>query len=148
MPSNCEDKIVQPCTSPTFAPCVTYQGVVNTNSALFSNGCRNLHETTQDIYNQLGKVQAEIDLSALGTKCLTYVQDNGKTVVKNVLLKYEQEICDLKDKITKLQTTALCDTSIMDCGINFKCLFPVDPCGTRVITFKDFIQAAVNKLCP
>jgi hypothetical protein len=148
MPNNCEDKIVQSCTTPIYAPCVRYEGIVNTQSTLIDKGCRNLHQTTEDIYTQLEQVEKEIDLSALGKSCLTYIQDNNKNIVKNVLLKYEQEICDLKTKVANLQTVAICSTSIMDCGIDFKCLFPVNPCGTRALTIKDFMVAVVAKLCP
>lgn len=145
--NNCEDKIKKSCFAKVFDKCVDYQGTVNSNTTL-TGSCFNIGETTQDLYNQVGQIQIETDLSLLGTKCLTYVEVAGKTFVKNVLLKHEQEICDLKTKVEALEKTAFCNMKIADCGLNLKCLLPPDPCNTTIITVKDLFQALINKTCP
>ena len=35
----------------------------------------------------------------MGDLCLSYVQENNKNIVKNVLLKFEEEICNLKEEL-------------------------------------------------
>jgi hypothetical protein len=144
----CGNKITQTCGITVEDACTKYNGTVNPTSVLINDRCLTLGETTQDLYSQVGQLTLENDLSDLGTKCLTYVKVGGKTFVKNVLLKHEQEICDLKVKILKLETTAFCEMKIVDCGLNLKCLLPANPCNTTIITVKDLFQALINKVCP
>jgi hypothetical protein len=88
---NC-NKIKSTCGTRIQAECVDWEGAVNTKSELEGEECLSISDTTQDIYTQL----EEIDLSALGESCLTYVEtEAGKKIVKNVLLKFEEKICEL-----------------------------------------------------
>lgn len=125
---NCGNKIKHTCAEKNYATCIYYEGNVPVFSGLSSlveaGGCITIEETTEDQYDILEDIKSEIDLSALGQDCITY----GVTpkTVKNVLLRYEQEICDLKDRVNTLETTAICDINITDCGLDL----PTDPCNS------------------
>lgn len=136
---SCNNKTKQRCKK-QYASCVSFEGTTNANSTLMDE-CLSIEETTQDTYDQL----EQINLSQLGDKCLEYVTVDGKIFVKNVLLKFEQEICDLKEQVQTLQNTAFCDLTIADCGINTLCLQGV--CENEILTVKDLFQSIINRLC-
>ena len=138
---NCNQKIKHTCGSIVFADCTSYEGTVNADSEFNENNCLSIEQTTQDIYNQLDN----LDLSALGELCLTYVQEDNKNIVKNVLLKFEEEICTLKEKVESLENRQLCDIPIGECLESFDCL--VTPCDTTIITLADWMLAVQTKLC-
>ena len=128
-----------------FAPCISYETSLPTFSKI--TDCANLDETTTELYNLVGEIRNQTDLTALGTKCLTYVLDSeGKKIVKNVLLKYEQEICDLKLKVKALEERQLCEIPIRDCLPSLGCL--ALPCSTSIITLGDWMKAVQIKICP
>lgn len=134
------NKVENTCVSGEAA-CINYEGTINTQSSLDSEDCWTIEETTQDIYEQL----EEIDLSALGEECLTYVLDaNSKTIVKNVLLKFEEEICILKTEINNLKNKPLNDMPLGD-EIDTLCL--VDDCGEPISTWSQLIQIIITKQC-
>lgn len=138
---NC-NKIKHTCGSGrNFAVCIETEGEVNADSTLVGETCTNLQENLDDIYNQL----ENLDLSALGELCLTYVQEDNKNIVKNVLLKFEEEICTLKEKVESLENRQLCDIPIGECLESFDCL--VTPCDTTIITLADWMLAVQTKLC-
>jgi hypothetical protein len=146
--SKCKNKVSQTCIgSTTQAVCVKTDVTVNSESSLINDDCLNVEETTQDLYNQIGEIKKETDLSELGLKCLTYTKVSGKILTKNVLLKHEQEICDLKTKVTALETTGFWDKKIEGSGLNLLCLLPPNPCNTTIITNRDLFQALINKVC-
>jgi hypothetical protein len=148
MKKNCRNKIEQTCIGSTSqAVCTKTDVTVNTTSSLITDTCLNLEETTQDLYNQVGQLVLESELSSLGTKCLTYVKVAGKTFVKNVLLKHEDEICTLKNKVLALETTEFWDRKISGSGLNLLCLLPPNPCNTTIVTNRDLFQALINKIC-
>ena len=132
----CSKKEKLTCDGSIYDECVLYQGTVNTQSELQEEDCLTIGETTQDIYNQL----EEINVSDIDD-CLEYQDKKIKTVVK----KHGQEICDIKTQLESLKDTALCNTNIKDCGIDFKCLETT--CGNEIQTLKDWIQAVTNKIC-
>jgi hypothetical protein len=135
------NKISHTCGTNTYAQCVITEGDVNTDSELFEVECTNLQENLDDIYNQLGN----LDLSALGESCLTYVEsEDGKNIVKNVLLKFEEKICELQEKVTALENRQLCDMLIGDC-VDVACL--TDACDNSITTFGELLQALVIKSC-
>jgi hypothetical protein len=141
------NKVKNTCVSGEAA-CINYEGTVNTQSSLDSEDCWTIEETTQDVYNQL----EEINLSALGNDCLNYVETTaGKTIVKNVLLKFEEEICNLKTEVETLNTevTALknktaCDILLGDC-IDTLCL--TDDCGASINNLGQLLQIMITKQC-
>jgi len=143
---NCNQKIKHTCGNIVFADCTSYEGTVNTDSQYDENDCLSIEETTEDIYEQLEDIRTEINLDELGEKCLTYVPTvEGKTIVKNVLLKHEEEICLLKERIAELEARQLCDFPITDCNLDFMCL--ADACGGSVTTVGELLQALITKSC-
>jgi hypothetical protein len=139
---NCNQKIKATCGVTNFATCIYYENTINTDSELDDNTCLTIEETTQDIYNQL----ENLDLSALGDLCLSYTTVGGKNIVKNVLLKFEEKICELSEKVNLLETTDICNKSITSCNLDLSCL-DLLPCDTPINTLGDLLQAMINKIC-
>ena len=137
---NC-NKIKKTCGTTMFATCVSYEGTVNSISEYTDNDCLSIEETTQDIYNQL----EQLNLSELGNACLEYVEEDGKLLVKNVLKKYEDEICTLKEELETVKNTQFCNMKVTECGLDFSCLEL--PCEQEILTVKDLFQALINKVC-
>ena len=137
---NC-NKISHTCGERTYLICSEYEGTVNTDSSLIEESCLNGQEVVQDIYNQL----ENLDLSALGELCLSYVQENNKNIVKNVLLKFEEEICNLKEELELVKNRPLCEMPLGDC-VDTKCL--VDACNENISTVGQLLQALVDLNCP
>lgn len=143
---NCGNKVKHTCSEKNYATCIHYEGNVpvfsGLNSLVKSGGCITIEETTEDQYNILEGIKAELDLSALGQDCINY-GINPKTV-KSVLLKYEQEICDLKQKVQVLETTAICDMNITDCGLTL----PDNPCGGTFSTLGELLGYLLDNTTP
>lgn len=139
---NCGNKVKHTCSEKNYATCVYYELEVPDFSSLVDQDCITLEETTEDQYNILDGIKSEIDLSALGQDCINY-GINPKTV-KSVLLKYEQEICDLKDRVNTLETTAICDMNITDCGLTL----PDNPCGGTFSTLGELLGYLLNNTTP
>jgi hypothetical protein len=139
---NCGNKIKHTCSEKNYATCIYYELEVPSFSSLVGEDCITLEETTEDQYNILEDIKSEIDLSALGQDCITY----GVTpkTVKNVLLRYEQEICDLKDKVNTLETTAICDINITNCGIDLSGIN--NNCSSPVTTLGELLAYLVDNI--
>ena len=138
---NCHNKIKHTCSSTNYATCIHTEGEVNTDSELFEVECTNLQENLDDIYNQL----ENLDLSALGELCLTYVQEDNKNIVKNVLLKFEEEICNLKEELETVKNRQICDLPITECLPNLDCL--TDACDNNITTLGEWMLAVQTKIC-
>ena len=136
---NC-NKISHTCGERTYLICSEYEGTVNTDSSLIEESCLNGQEVVQDIYNQLGN----LDLSALGDLCLSYTTVGGKNIVKNVLLKFEEKICELEEKITELETVNICKQNIVPCNLDFGTL--TTECGDQPTTLAEAIQLILDTL--
>lgn len=136
----CNQKIKATCGATNFATCIYYESEVNTDSELDENSCLTIEETTQDIYNQL----ENLDLSALGELCLEYVQVSGKNIVKNVLLKHEEKICELEARVLELETTDICNKVITACNLDFGDL--VTACGDQPTTLAEVLQIILTQL--
>lgn len=135
---SCRGKIKQTCGVKVFAACVSYEKEVPSYSPLHEEGCLTIEETTEDLYNQVGILREEINISELGQLCLTYVPVGQVAKVKDVLIKYEQEICDLKEKVKTLQETAICNMDITNCGLDLSGIN--DQCENPVQTLADLLQ--------
>lgn len=99
MKNNCS-KTIDTCDGLKPSLCIIYEGETNTLSEIKEECPLTIEATTQDVYNQL----EEINLTSLGSKCLQYIKTTkGKTIVKNVLLKYEEVICDLIQRVEALE---------------------------------------------
>ncbi len=136
---NC-NRISHTCGERTYLICSEYEGSVNSDSSLIEESCLNGQEVVQDIYNQL----ENLDLSALGELCLEYTQASGKNIVKNVLLKFEEKICEYEQRITELENRPLCEMPLGDC-VDTKCL--VDACNENISTVGQLLQALVDINC-
>lgn len=139
---NCGNKIKNTCSEKNYATCVYYELEVPSFSSLINVDCITLEETTEDIYDLIGGIKSEIDLEALGEDCINYGV-NPKTV-KSVLLQYEQEICDLKAKVETLETTAICDMNITECGLTL----PGDPCNNPITTLGQLLEYLLDNTTP
>lgn len=137
---NCHNRLKHTCGSTNYATCIQYESSVNTDSQYDENDCLSIEETTQDIYNQL----ENLDLSALGELCLEYVQESGKNIVKNVLLKFEEKICELENRVEELETVNICNQSITSCNLDFGDL--VDACGNQPTTLAETLQLILDNL--
>ena len=138
---NCHNRLKHTCGSTNYATCIQYESSVNTDSQYDENDCLSIEETTQDIYNQL----ENLDLSALGELCLGYVQENNKNIVKNVLLKFEEEICNLKEELELVKNRQICDIPITECLPNLDCL--TDACDNNITTLGEWMLAVQTKIC-
>lgn len=139
----CNDKISNTCGQRINARCVFYDGYIPDDSILFGEGCINLEETTEDLYNITDEIKSEIDLSALGSNCLTYDEETlGDIKIKEAALKFEEEICLLKTAVAALPSG---DGTIDVTTIDTSCL--EDVCGTGFASPNDLIQAIIQKLC-
>lgn len=125
------------------ATCVEYQTELPTFSEI--GECPSLDDTTKELYDLIGEIKTENDLSALGNLCLEYTTIGGKNIVKNVLLKFEQKICELEDEIDTLKTTATLDKSLVGSGLDFKCL--TTECSDEISTYKELFQSMITKIC-
>jgi hypothetical protein len=139
--SGCNSKIKQRCGVYIYSPCVKYEKEVPAWSSLFREGCLDIEQTTEDLYNNISLIKNEIDLSNLGEQCLIYPPSYK---VKDVLLKYETEICELKQKVQALEETALCNTIITNCGFDLTGL--ETECETPISTFGDLVKAILTKI--
>lgn len=137
------NKIEQTCGTSTVAACVSYEGTPNEVSPLSDDCSISAEEALQDIYTQL----EEINLSELGETCLTYIEnEEGRIIVKNVLLKIEEEICSLKEQVNNLQTISICETDLTSCALSFGTL--VDQCGNQPNTMKEVLQLILDTIQP
>lgn len=139
---NCGSKIKHTCAEKNYATCIYYELEVPDFSSLVDQDCITLEETTEDQYEILGDIKSEIDLSALGEACIEY--DVDPKTVKSVLLQYEQEICDLKDRVNTLETTAICDMDITNCGLDLSGIN--NNCSSPVTTLADLLGYLLDNI--
>lgn len=136
-------KVKNTCEKPHPAECVSYETDLPESSSLFGDDCLSIEDTTTDLYSRTETLIDEIDLSELGLDCLTYVQEGGKTIVKNVLIKYEEEICTLRQEVEDLKSRVICDIPLTDCNLSYGTL--IDSCGAQPSTLKDLLQVLINQ---
>ena len=140
---SCQSKVKHTCGSIVFADCTSYEGILPEFSEL---ECPSIEETTEELYNLVGEIKEQTDLSELGEKCLEYLLDeNDKIVVKNVLLKFEEEICNLKEELELVKNIQICSIPITECLPDLGCL--ALPCDTSIVTLGDWMLAVQTKLC-
>lgn len=139
---SCHSKIRHTCGTKNFASCIDYQTELPEFSEL---ECPSIEETTEELYDLVGEIKEETDLSELGEKCLEYLLDeNDKIVVKNVLLKFEEKICELSEKVNLLENRPLCEMPLGDC-VDTKCL--VDSCENPITTWGQLVQILIDREC-
>lgn len=142
---NCGNKTKHMCGEKTYATCTYYELDVPTFSSLVDQDCITIEETTEDTYDLIGGIKSEIDLSTLGQECEEIDYGALPKTVKNIILKYEEEICSLKQKVQTLETTAICDKIITECvdltGI-------LDQCNSPVNTLGELLQYLLDNVTP
>jgi len=145
MAKNCGNKISNTCGARKNSACIDFEGTPNSQSELVEETCLDQEQVTQDLYNQVGEIKTEIDLSDLGELCLSYTLEEGKVIVKNVLAKFEEVICDLQERIVELETEPICSKPIGECIDVIGCL--VDPCDNSILTLGDWMKTVAEKIC-
>lgn len=120
------------------ARCTFYEADLAKFSKL--EDCVTLEETTEELYETVQKIKDSIDLSELGKDCLDYseFQQDETLNVSDVLMTFENEICDIK---AKKEVNNGIDISKLD----FKCL--LDPCNNVTDTQEKLIQLLINEIC-
>ena len=141
---NCGNKIKHTCAEKNYATCIYYELEVPTFSSLVGEDCITLEETTEDQYNILADILSDIDMSALGENCIDYPPSRQGLIIKNVILQLEQEICDLKDRVETLETTAICDINITNCGIDLSGIN--NNCSSPVTTLGELLAYLVDNI--
>lgn len=138
------NKIKDTCGDSLFSTCVFHQSELPSFSELVPCDTT-IAETTDELYSFVGEIKDEIDLSELGDKCLEYVTTpEGKVVVKNVLLLFEEKICELEDKINALETVGICNTNISSCNLDFGTL--TNQCDVQPTTLAETLQLILDQL--
>lgn len=137
------NKIKYGCGDSIYATCVNVESVPNSQSSLVDETCISQQDVDNDLYEQLEDIWSENDLSALGELCLSYTEIGGKKVVKNVLLKFEEKICELQERILELEERELCSFPVTNCDFIFGDL--VDGCNEPPATLKDLLQILINQ---
>lgn len=128
------------------ARCVIYEGYIPNYSKLLDEDCITLEETTEELYKNQEEILKSIDTSKLGKKCLDYsfFQEDDKLKVKDVLLTFEKEICDLKGEDTNCCNSN--DNGLINLSkLDYKCLS--DPCNNIIDSQLKLIQALIDKVC-
>ena len=138
------NKIKYGCEA-AFATCLITETTPNSQSSLVSEQCIDQEQFNDDVYQQLEDIWTENDLEALGELCLSYTEIGGKKVVKNVLLKFEEKICELQEEVETLKTTAIFDKSLVGSGLDLDCL--TNSCSNEITTYGELFQALITKSC-
>ena len=138
------NKIEQTCGDSLFSTCVFHQSELPSFSEL--EPCdTTIAETTDELYSFVGEIKDEIGLSELGDLCLDYVTTpEGKVVVKNVLLKFEEKICELSEKVNLLETINICHQNISACNLDFGTL--TNQCDVQPTTLSETLQLILDQL--
>lgn len=98
---SCNDKIKQRCKK-GYGKCVAYESQAPEWSALFEESCLDIEQVADDLYENLGEVKEEINLTDLENSCLTLPVT---PTVKNVIQLLIDTICTQKETIESLQDT-------------------------------------------
>ena len=146
---DCNDRLSRNCGKKHPATCIDYEGDLHENTNLDECDCHTLEDVIEDINDELDDINKQIDLSELGDSCFNFeTDDEGRIVVKEVLLKFEEAICDLQDA-TSTEDESGCPsifTEDISClNLDFGCL--TDPCGGQITNLKDLLQALINQVC-
>lgn len=139
------NKLKHNCGIKTPSRCVFYDLDLPEFSKLnILNDCITIEETTEDLYNLTDLVLSSIDTKDLGKQCLTYEVSQNKykpseniIFIKDVLLKFEEEICSLKNN-NKTEVDIIKN-------LDFKCL--QGPCDNNIDSLETLLQVLINEIC-
>ena len=139
------NKLKHNCGIKTPSRCVFYDLDLPEFSKLnILNDCITIEETTEDLYNLTDLILSSIDTKDLGKQCLTYKVSQNKykpseniIFIKDVLLKFEEEICSLKNN-NKTEVDIIKN-------LDFKCL--QGPCDNNIDSLETLLQVLINEIC-
>ena len=139
------NKLKNTCGIKTPSRCVFYDLDLPEFSKLsILNECITIEETTNDLYNITDLVLSSIDTKELCKQCLKYKVSQNKykpfediVFIKDILLKFEEEICELKNETDSNSNDSL--------ELDFKCL--TNPCNNEINSLKDLLQILINEVC-
>ena len=94
----CNDKIGQRCKK-VFGACVSYEKELPTFSQI-ENDCPSIEEVGEDLYNLVGEIKEEIDLSSLTEECITLPTERTVLTVMQTLI---DKICAQQTEINSLE---------------------------------------------
>lgn len=134
---DCSDNIGTICSKKVNMKCTKYTGNLSDKSELDNNTCHTGHAALEDIYTQLNELFSNLDFSSLGQNCLDYEGENSTEYLENILFKFEETICDLKETVSKKGL----DLSELDT----KCL--KDACDTSPTELLDVLQLLIDRSC-
>ena len=128
------------CGDKVYAPCVYVEIDFPIFSIFHEEECVTLDEVVEELYKEVDEIKEAINIESFNS-CLEYEE---KTI-PIILQKHEDEICDLKNKLTPCEILNL---DISDCGIDVSCLGN-DPCNnvTTVTTIGALFQTLIERIC-
>lgn len=94
----CNDKTGQRCNK-VFGACVSYEKELPTFSQI-ENDCPSIEEVGEDLYNLVGEIKEEIDLSSLRRECITFPTERTVLSVMQALI---DKICAQQTEINSLE---------------------------------------------
>ena len=147
MSNCCDDKARRyECGGPLQnAVCVKYDGKLPKYSK-HSKPCVRVEDNIEEIYSYQEDVLKHIDTSELGNDCLKYPKVNlnnsqSTILIKDVLIAFEEEICNIKQRGGSSGGTA---SGINLSGLDMKCLS--SPC-TKPDSLVKVLQVIIDKVC-
>ena len=124
---NCKLDLSDGCFSRNSAKCVDYEGILSEYSELDpESNCLDVEEVIEDLSNIVDDIKDAIDVSEQGC-CITYTPSNEEVglVIKDVTSAHEGMICDLVDRVDKLEENCKgggsCQSSVDECGNAIDC---------------------------
>lgn len=137
--------VKQTCVETSYATCIKYELDLPEFSTI-THQCPTIEQTTEDIYKLVEEIRVDSNLSILGQQCLSYTTGVERNTLRKVLLAYETEICNLKEKVETLETSAICDKNITGCGLDLSGLS--DICNEPITTLKQLLQYLITNSQP
>lgn len=138
------NKISNLCADPTLSVCVDHEAPLGVNTKIITD-CVNQSDVNTDLYAITDEVIENSGTSNLGNLCVVYPLTEGVITLKSVNEQNEIEICNLKTKVTNLETFDYSNLDITGFTLDFKCL--ADPCGDPITKLGQLLQIIIDKSC-
>ena len=143
---SCNEKLKYTCGQRQNARCTFYEVDLPSWSLLLTEDCVTIEETNKELYDEVTVIKNFLDFDNLTEDCITYTYvDSENKKLSEVINPITLELCALKSMFESQGTDAICNISIIDCGIDTKCLD--DICNTGLDTIGELLQALVDKVC-
>lgn len=95
---SCNDKIGQRCKK-QYGACVSYKKELPEFSQI-ENDCPSIEEVGEDLYNLIGEIKEEVDLTSLTGDCITLPTERTVLTVMQTLI---DKICAQQTEINSLE---------------------------------------------